>query len=431
MFMESSMKKINYFLLLFCMLSFNSYSEIKKSYSLGSLAQLPLIDQTSPKLFILAVDGGGIRGVIPATIAEYLEKITGKPLYKLFNLAVGSSTGGLISLGLAMPDAEHPETARYSAKQLKEAYIQKKEQIFDMGTRSRRMWKLDGHYGPKFKKSGIRAFCQDNFGDNIRLSNLLIPVVVTSYDTLREKAIFFSSVDARNDPNRNYLAWQAARATSAAPTYFKTIEVKLNADKEGCDQKMNCMDAGIFVLNPALEAFWKARKYFPDIPVEDIVIVSLGTGYSEQPMDYAGTSALGKMLGGSKIFKVISKGQSSLVEQRLSSLLGKRYIRLQATLDEKNAIMENIADENVAELISIADQLIIDNEEKFAYLVSMWEQGRYVSNYDHMTAVRAHVMKANNLELQQHKEFKMTYNEWCRAKKCCHVSPAKLMKYIF
>jgi patatin-like phospholipase/acyl hydrolase len=57
---------------------------------------------------ILSIDGGGIRGLIPAIILDYIETTTGKPISQLFHLITGTSTGGILALGLVKPGAPRP-----------------------------------------------------------------------------------------------------------------------------------------------------------------------------------------------------------------------------------------------------------------------------------------------------------------------------------
>ena len=65
---------------------------------------------------ILSIDGGGIRGIIPVTILASIEERTGKPISQLFDLIAGTSTGGILALGLTKPNsAGEPE---YSAHDL-------------------------------------------------------------------------------------------------------------------------------------------------------------------------------------------------------------------------------------------------------------------------------------------------------------------------
>ena len=83
--------------------------------------------------WVLSIDGGGIRGIIPALVIAYLEKQTGRPAAELFDLIVGTSTGGILALGLAQPAAEAAGKSRHTAQQLAELYIEKGAAIFDRG----------------------------------------------------------------------------------------------------------------------------------------------------------------------------------------------------------------------------------------------------------------------------------------------------------
>ena len=64
-------------------------------------------DDTDNKTrFVLSIDGGGIRGIIPALVLAQLEKTTSQPVSELFDLIVGTSTGGILALGLSLQDGE-------------------------------------------------------------------------------------------------------------------------------------------------------------------------------------------------------------------------------------------------------------------------------------------------------------------------------------
>ncbi|MEO1088356.1 MAG: patatin-like phospholipase family protein, partial [Acidobacteriota bacterium] len=77
---------------------------------------------------ILAIDGGGIRGLIPALVLEAMEEKTGRPVSEIFDLVAGTSTGGILALGLVRPgDGGGPA---YSAADLAELYERRGGQIF-------------------------------------------------------------------------------------------------------------------------------------------------------------------------------------------------------------------------------------------------------------------------------------------------------------
>ena len=65
---------------------------------------------------ILSIDGGGIRGVIPAVLLTEMEKRTGKDVYSLFDLIAGTSTGGILAAGLVAPASPDHEPASPSSK---------------------------------------------------------------------------------------------------------------------------------------------------------------------------------------------------------------------------------------------------------------------------------------------------------------------------
>src|SRR4249919_3567713 len=104
--------------------------------------QIPGKDEDSPDpargrssagtrpLRVLALDGGGIRGVIPATLLAEIEKRTGKRIAETFDLIAGTSTGGILALGLTTPDSNDASKPRYTAEDLVGMYAEKGSAIF-------------------------------------------------------------------------------------------------------------------------------------------------------------------------------------------------------------------------------------------------------------------------------------------------------------
>jgi patatin-like phospholipase/acyl hydrolase len=77
----------------------------------------------------LSIDGGGIRGIIPLKILEYIEDKTKKQIHQLFNVIGGTSTGGIIALGL---NSYKPGTKDiYKAAELMKFYTEDAHEIFD------------------------------------------------------------------------------------------------------------------------------------------------------------------------------------------------------------------------------------------------------------------------------------------------------------
>src|SRR5438477_2908247 len=81
-------------------------------------------------LRVLSLDGGGIRGVISATVLAEIERRCGKRIAEMFDLIAGTSTGGILALGLTVPDPVSSGKPRHSAEELVALYAEKGSTIF-------------------------------------------------------------------------------------------------------------------------------------------------------------------------------------------------------------------------------------------------------------------------------------------------------------
>src|SRR4051812_35242238 len=164
---------------------------------------------------ILSIDGGGIRGIIPAMMLARIEERTGMPTHQLFDLVAGTSTGGIIALGLTK--ANEAGGNQFAASDLIELFERDGPTIFPHGLFSR-LRGLDGWTDERYDAIGIEQVLKRLAGD-ARLKDALTKVLVTSYDIERRDAIFFKSWRAKDDPAFDFAIRDVARATSAAPTY--------------------------------------------------------------------------------------------------------------------------------------------------------------------------------------------------------------------
>ncbi len=226
---------------------------------------------------ILAIDGGGIRGVIPAMILERLEQLTGKATHELFDLIAGTSTGGILALGLTAPNPAGE--ARYSAHDLVELYFSEGRTIFPQP-----LWRRVPGFGlaadvmdEKYPAAGIEDVLERYFGDTM-LSEALTDVLVTSYAIERRTPFFFKSRHASTEDRRathDFAMRDVARSTSAAPTYFEPAVV--NAARAERQDYYALVDGGVFANNPSLCALAEAKTML-GADLSEILLVSLGTG---------------------------------------------------------------------------------------------------------------------------------------------------------
>src|SRR5271156_2112699 len=129
-----------------------------------------------PKLWrILSIDGGGIRGLIPATILAAIEERTGSSIAELFDIIAGTSTGGILALGLTKPN-QHGRP-QFAAQDLRDVYERDAPHIF----RNPASW-LENLLRPKYvSSSGISKIMRQNLGDT-RLKDAVTDILIPCYD---------------------------------------------------------------------------------------------------------------------------------------------------------------------------------------------------------------------------------------------------------
>jgi patatin-like phospholipase/acyl hydrolase len=257
---------------------------------------------------VLALDGGGIRGVLPALLLGELERRASKTVPELFDLIVGTSTGGILALALTAPRAGD----RFTPADLVKLYETQGGRIFAPWPQKNDAVKLaedvidrvlhipapDPHtpglplpwthaiLHPKFGGDGIEAALREVLG-TAALADIKSPyVAVTSYELEARALRLLRSWEAATTPASNFPVWQAARATSAAPVFFPPATIT-TVDGQ---TTIHCVDGGVCVNDPAVLALAEARKLLREIgsPDRDILVVSIGTGAPpSSPLPYA------------------------------------------------------------------------------------------------------------------------------------------------
>jgi hypothetical protein len=142
---------------------------------------------------VLSIDGGGLRGIIPAMVLAEIEERTGRPIAeKTFDLIAGTSTGGILALGLTMPGDDGKP--RYTAKELVRLYEEQGARIF-----SHRANAIGGIFEERYPSEGMEGVLEDYFGE-ARLKDALTRVFVTSYDIQLRVPFFFRARQPRATP---------------------------------------------------------------------------------------------------------------------------------------------------------------------------------------------------------------------------------------
>ncbi|BET28502.1 patatin-like phospholipase family protein [Wolbachia pipientis] len=294
--------------------------------------------------YILSVDGGGIRGIIPAVILAEIEKRARRTIAEIFDLMAGTSTGGIVVAGLCKKDQQG--NPQYSASDLVELYQEYGSYIFKSSflRRSIFSWLNCTQYPHK----NIESILEKYFGDDT-LQNTLNNVLLTSYDIQNNCPFFFKSWKGGNIKLKD-----ALRAATAAPTYFIPKHLKINQINRVL------VDGGVFANNPAACAYASGKRLFPN---DDIVLLSIGTGRTDRSIEYANSKRFGKIGWIKPLLNVMFASGLDCVNYQMNQVIGNRYVRIQSQLKLASADMDNITSKNIKSLQQEANAMIKDNQE--------------------------------------------------------------------
>ena len=296
---------------------------------------------------VLSLDGGGIRGLIPAIFCEAMENWSGQSIHKMFDLIAGTSTGGILALGFASP----PHGV--SAAQLVKLYELRGSEIF--GSPRGKVGSLLG--GPKYEARGLERALEE-FLPNANLSQTLIEVLVTAYDLERRRPRAFKRWRAKEDVQQDVSLKVIARATSAAPTYFPPAVI----DRRGF------IDGGIVANNPTLAAYAEAVRLWPK---NDALIVSIGTGAAEQPIQTEAAESWGQAKWVTPLIDCMFSASSDAVHYAMQQLVpAPRYKRFQINLTAGSEPMDDASPANISRLRQLGDALVRQHSHELSELVS-------------------------------------------------------------
>lgn len=262
----------------------------------------------SNRFQILALDGGGIKGLFSAAFLAKLEDDLNIKITDHFDLIVGTSTGGIIALGLGLG---------LSPKDLVEFYFKNGPKIFQkipIWTTLRNL--LFAKYPGKIIEDIFRE--EKCFGEKL-LGESNKRLVIPSYNIdMNDVYVFKTAHHDRFKRDYKVPAWKIARATSAAPTFFPITK---NVDG------IRMIDGGIWANNPAMVGLFEAIAVL-EIPLEDVRIFSVGTTeelkQSPRILDKFG----GWPFWANTAVELIMQSQSVGISAQLKLLLKENFVRV-------------------------------------------------------------------------------------------------------
>ncbi|XP_076883182.1 patatin-like protein 1 [Bidens hawaiensis] len=328
---------------------------------------------------ILNIDGGGIRGVIPGVILQYLEselqELDGKEarLIDYFDVVSGTSTGGLITTMITAPNADNRPL--FARKDIVPFYLEHGPKIFKQvgGPLAGFIKLLKTLVGPRYNGKYLKQVT--SLLGTTKLSQTLTNIVIPTFDIKNMQPVIFSSFQVPREPNLDVQLADVCMGTSAAPTYLPAHYFQKG------DREFNLIDGGMAVNNPSLLAIgevtrqlMKAGPYFPVITPLDYtryLLISLGTGTQKQTPKFDAKMAskwgvIGWLTnqGSTPLIDAFTQASADLVDihnntvfEALNSV--DNYLRIQDdTLTGDLASTDIATKENLDGLVKIGEQLL-------------------------------------------------------------------------
>ncbi|NLX76870.1 MAG: patatin [Clostridiaceae bacterium] len=334
------------------------------------------------KRFILSVDGGGIRGIVPAFFLAELKKVlekngVKKPYHQVFDIIAGTSTGGLITLALTVPLYRDRDGDLYdmnggvSAGKLPELYRMFGDRVFP-GNRNRVRKLVRQVFTSKYSPDPFREVLTEIF-KNHTVRESLTNVLITAFDMKTMQPVFIKKrpPDAGGDTDPDFYTVDAALSTAAVPTYFPPVYAG-HADSIGDSYCL--IDGGIFCINPAMSAFIEARKIFPGS--SEYIILSLGTGYKKEEYktdnirNWGFFNWIAPWLG-VPLITAVGEGQKISTNHMLKKLPQVRLFRFDVDLGSEKAGIDDGSAGNIEYLLKKGREMWNANKSQINELVRL------------------------------------------------------------
>ncbi|KFK30335.1 hypothetical protein AALP_AA7G248500 [Arabis alpina] len=349
---------------------------------------------------ILSLDGGGVRGIIAGVILDYLEKqlqeLDGKDvrLADYFDVVAGTSTGGLMTAMLTVPD----KTGRphFAAKDIVPFYLEHSPKIFPQPTGlSALLPKLPKLLsGPKYSGKYLRKLLSDLLGET-KLNQTLTNIVIPTFDIKKLQPTIFSSYQSLVDPSLDVKVSDICVGTSAAPTFFPP-HFFTNEDSQGKKTEFNLVDGAVTANNPTLVAITAVSKQIlknnPDmgklkpLGFDKFLVISVGMGSAKKEEKYSAKKAAKWGIiswlyddGSTPILDITMESSRDMIHFHSSVVFAAlqsedKYLRIDNDTLEGDATSMDLATKpNLENLVKIGEKMLTNKVSKMNIDTGVYE----------------------------------------------------------
>jgi patatin-like phospholipase/acyl hydrolase len=291
---------------------------------------------------VLSIDGGGIRGIVTTMLLKRLQATPGLGGFlDSVDLIAGTSTGGLLALGIARG---------LELDEIRDLYVVDGPKIFDDSWLDD-LLDLGKLRGADYKTAPMRRVFKRVLGEDTTLGQLRKRVLITAFDLESEEEddrertwkpkLFHNFPGDGND--RHVIAYKVGMYTAAAPTYFPSVD--------------GFVDGGVFANNPSMCALAQTqdKRYRPTPSVDEVVLLSLGTGTSlfsirGKTLDWGYAQWIKPLIN------LMLDGISGIADYQCSQMLRDRYHRLAPVFPPDISIpMDDVA--KIPYMVQFAEEL--------------------------------------------------------------------------
>ncbi|KAM3270540.1 patatin-07 [Capsicum chacoense] len=385
---------------------------------------------------VLSIDGGGIKGIIPATVLTFLEgqlqeldNNKDARLADYFDVVAGTSTGGLLAAMISTPNENNRPL--FAAKDITPFYFTHGPHIFPPGAGL-------PFFGPKYDGIYFHQILRDELGE-IRLHQALTEVAITAFDIKTNQPVIFTKAALAKSPELDAKMSDICYSTAAAPTYFPPYNFT-TVDANGKQYQFNLVDGGLAAASPALVALSAAMRHAAEgdptyrsirsLNFKNILMISLGTGdtadfdtpVSNTAEEAAKWGAIDWLFHNntSPLIQGVNSASSYMDDYYLTTVFQaldseKNYLRIQENgLTGSTTIMDNATDANMNLLVQVGENLLKKpvsktnpeiNEEALKSLFFVGLQycslkGRNNEQIKRLSNSRSRIIMLNNNRLQ-------------------------------
>ncbi|XP_027368164.1 patatin-like protein 2 [Abrus precatorius] len=339
---------------------------------------------------VLSIDGGGIRGIIPGIILDFLEtelqKLDGDHvrLADYFDVIAGTSTGGLVAAMLTAPN-EHNRPL-FAASEIKDFYLKHGSKIFPQNKCCNlflHIVKLSkALLGPRYNGKYLHRLLKERLGDT-KLHQTLTNVVIPAFNIKCLQPTIFSTFQLKKRPDLNASLSDICIATSAAPTYLPPHYFETKDHTGKVIGKFDLVDGGVAANNPTMVAIGEvtnqinhdgpsAKINVEPIQYDQFLVISLGTGAQKQEVRYTADEAaqwgilswVATMNGCTPLIDAFMQASADMVDFQLASVFGthnseNNYLRIQDdTLTGDLSSVDVATEKNLKDLVKVGQSLL-------------------------------------------------------------------------